>query len=72
QARFADAAAFGEAVRTTMTAIGAPVPGLEERESAGVTVTEALALGNLESADGGGGGHTTVIPAPIVAPAAPP
>lgn len=72
QARFADAAAFGEAVRTTMTAIGAPVPGLEERESAGVTVTEALALGNLEPADGSGAGHTTVIPAPTAAPAAPP
>ncbi len=75
RARFADAAAFGEAARTTRAAIGAPVPGLEDRESAGVTVTEALSLTEIEAPNGPDPRHTTIIPAPTApahAPAARP
>ena len=42
--RFADAGEFAEAVAVAREMVGAPVAGLESREAAGVSMTEAMSL----------------------------
>jgi eukaryotic-like serine/threonine-protein kinase len=61
--RFADANEFAEAVTAARDVVGAPVDGLETREAAGVSMTEAMSLTGTEMLEDGAW-ETSVMPAP--------
>jgi beta-lactam-binding protein with PASTA domain len=70
--RFADATRFAEAAAVTHDAVGSAAEGLETREAAGVSVTEAMSVPGIEGpADQSW--ETTVMPAqaPAARPAQP-
>jgi serine/threonine-protein kinase len=68
QRRFADAGQFAEAADVAFQAVGPAVEGLETREAAGVSFTEAMSVPGVE-APSGRAWDTTVMPAQ--APASP-
>jgi serine/threonine-protein kinase len=60
--RFADAAQFAEAATVALQTAGPAIEGLETREAAGVSITEAMSVPGVQAPDGRTW-HTTVMPA---------
>ncbi|MGH8774237.1 MAG: protein kinase domain-containing protein, partial [Jiangellaceae bacterium] len=69
--RYADAGAFLAAVRGTRAALDSAVPGLEPRESAGVSIAEAMTSTHAVHGPGRLSDHTTVLPRTGVIPRPP-
>ena len=67
QRRFADGSQFAEAVSVAHDAVGPAIDGLETRESAGVSIAEAMSIPGVEH-DPGRPWETTVMPAQAPAP----
>ncbi|HEU4543622.1 MAG TPA: Stk1 family PASTA domain-containing Ser/Thr kinase [Jiangellaceae bacterium] len=60
--RFADAGQFAEAAAVALTTVGPAIEGLETREAAGVSITEAMSVPGIDLPEGRAW-ETTVMPA---------